>query len=128
MDDKDKIKGPECEISASEQEVHFEGAKPEAQAEKSEAQLAEIEEIKKILRSEVELMDKDPGLKEEAEKEANKIGSLGTDKLFAHFEEIAKNKGLVFAFNVAKKTNDFFVLDRFHDFMIENDRYKKFRL
>lgn len=128
MDEKDKIKELEKEIPAPEQESNFEGAKPEVRPESSEAETAELESIKKLLESEVYKMDADPELKKQAQAEANQIASLGLEDLMAHFEQIASTKGLVSAFSAAKKTNSPFIIDRFHDFMIEDARYKKFPL
>lgn len=128
MDEKDKINNLEKEIPVSEQEEHFEGAKPEAKPEGSESEAAELESIKELLESEVHKMDADPELKKQAQVQANQIASLGVEDLMVHFEQIANTKGLVSAFSAVKKTNSPFILDRFHDFMIEGGRYKKFPL
>ena len=116
------------EVPAPEQKPHFEGEKSEAKPESSEAETAELNSIKELLEREVHIMNADPDLKKVAQTEAKEIASFGAEELIVRFEEIASKKGLVAAFSVAQKTNNAFIMDRFHDFMIKDGRYKKFPL
>ncbi len=125
--DQDKIKGPEREISASEQKVQLPGEKKENFAENKEIPLAELEMIREELRREIEFMDQDPKLKKEAEDKAKKIGSLAIDEIMAHLLETAEIKNLAFAVGVAKKMNDPYILDTFHDLLAREGYYKKFK-
>ncbi|OGZ75239.1 MAG: hypothetical protein A3G45_01595 [Candidatus Staskawiczbacteria bacterium RIFCSPLOWO2_12_FULL_37_15] len=114
------------EISPPEQGAGLPGEKREAVAEKTEMSGPEIEMIKEELRREIELMDQNPELKKEAEDKAKKIGALAADKMLEHLLEIAQQRGLTFALAVAKKMNDPYILDTFHDLLAKEGYYKKF--
>ena len=117
----------EKEISASEQKIQLPGEKREGSVEKIEMSGPEVEMIKEELRREIELMDQDPNLKKEAEDKAKKIGSLAIDEIIAHLLEIAETRNLAFAVGVAKKMNDPYILDTFHDLLAREGYYKKFK-
>lgn len=78
------------------------------------------------LRREIEMMELDDNLKEEAKKKAEKISFLGEDKKIEHLLEIAKNKGVLYAIQVCKKMNDAYLLDIFHDVLAREGYYKEF--
>ncbi len=126
MVDINKKENIEQEISAADQEAKFSGEEQENILEKAEMSGAELEMIKEELSREIELMDQDPNLKKEAEDKARKIGSLASDKMLEHLLEVAQERGLVFAISVAKKMNDPFILDTFHDLLVKGGYYKKF--
>ena len=71
-------------------------------------------------------MQFDDNLKKEAEQKANIISFLADGDKLKNLLNIAKEKGIVFAINVAKKMNDPFLLDAFHDILAKEGYYKKF--
>ncbi|KKQ23043.1 MAG: hypothetical protein US35_C0009G0014 [Parcubacteria group bacterium GW2011_GWA2_37_10] len=121
---KEEIK--KQEIPAEGLGIEPSGEELENVAEKTEMSGPEIEMIKEELRREIELMDQNPELKKEAEDKAKKIGALAADKMLEHLLEIAQQRGLTFALAVAKKMNDPYILDTFHDLLAKEGYYKKF--
>jgi len=123
MDDKnEQIKPPERKILESEQRVEF---KREAAPEKKEISQEE-KLISDKLKKEIEMMELDEKLKAEAKTKAEKIEFLGEKQKIEHLLEIAREKGVVFAIQVAKKMNDPYLLDIFHDVLAQEGYYKKF--
>lgn len=117
-------KVPERKKNISEEEVHFDWGK-EKKTEKKE--LTENDKIiSEELKREIELMQVDDNLKKEAEQKANKIQFLADDEKLKNLLNAAKEKGVVFAINVAKKMNDPFLLDALHDILAKEGYYKKF--
>jgi len=90
----------------------------------------EILEDEKIvsdeLKREIELMSADENLKGEAEKKAKKISFLGEKEKIEHLLKIAHEKGVVLAIQVAKRMNDPYLLDIFHDVLAKEGYYQKF--
>jgi len=90
----------------------------------------EIMEDEKIvsdeLKREIELMDVDEKLRGEAEKKAQKISFLGEKEKIEHLLKIARQKGVVFAIQVAKRMNDPYLLDIFHDILAKEGFFKDF--
>ena len=78
------------------------------------------------IRQQLEVMDLDDGLKPGAQSAANDIKALDDKKKLENLLQIAKNKGVIFAVNVAKKMNDPYLLDVFHDALVKNGYYKDF--
>lgn len=76
------------------------------------------------LRKEIELMETDETLKKEAETKAQKIEFLGQKEKIKHLLQIAREKGVVFAIQVAKRTNDPYLLDILHDILAKEGFYK----
>ena len=72
------------------------------------------------------MMELDEKLKAEAKTKAEKIEFLGEKQKIEHLLEIAREKGVVFAIQVAKKMNDPYLLDIFHDVLAQEGYYKKF--
>src|SRR3989339_765018 len=115
---------PEKKNSNAEQEVRF-GWDKEKKVEKKE--ISENEKIiSEELKREIELMQFDDNLKKEAEQKANIISFLADGDKLKNLLNIAKEKGIVFAINVAKKMNDPCLLDAFHDILAKEGYYKKF--
>lgn len=132
MDNKDKndlpsqageIKVPERKISATDQEIHFDWSK------EKDAERKEISPYDKVvsdeLKKEIEMMELDEKAKGEAEKKAEKIEFLGEKEKLEHLLQIAREKGVVFAIQVAKKMNEPYLLDIFHDILAKEGFYKK---
>ena len=84
------------------------------------------EKVEKQIRLEIERMQLNPILEDEAKKQANKIEFLGEQKKIEHLLIIAQEQGLAFAIRVAKEMNDPFLLDIFHDILAKEGFYKKF--
>ncbi|OGZ79360.1 MAG: hypothetical protein A2358_00125 [Candidatus Staskawiczbacteria bacterium RIFOXYB1_FULL_37_44] len=124
LNNMEENKIPEKKNSNAEQEVRFDWDK-EKKVEKKE--ISENEKIiSEELKREIELMQFDDNLKKEAEQKANIISFLADGDKLKNLLNIAKEKGIVFAINVAKKMNDPFLLDAFHDILAKEGYYKKF--
>ena len=77
-------------------------------------------------RREIEGMDLDDGLKAQAHQSVANLQSLDDQKKIQYLLGLAKDKGVIFAVIAAKKLNDPFVLDMFHDALVKNGHYKEF--
>jgi len=82
--------------------------------------------ISDTLKREIEMMELDEKLKDEAEKKAQKISFLGEDEKIKHLLKIAREKGVVFAVQVVRRMNDPFLLDIFHDILAQEGYYQNF--
>lgn len=78
------------------------------------------------LRREIELMELDEKLKDEAEQKAKKIQFLADDDKLKNLLELAKTKGILFAIKTAQTINDPYLLDTFHDILAKEGYYKTF--
>lgn len=126
-DQHEEIKTPEKKIPAGEQAVHFkqEGGKtPEGFPEKKEIS-PDDKIVSAELRREIEMMELDDKTKEEAGKKAEKIEFLGEKEKIEHLLEIARERGVVFAIQVAKRMNEPYLLDILHDTLAGEGYYKK---
>lgn len=127
MDDKDKkerIKISGREISASVQRVEF-NKENEPVVEKKEISNDE-KIIADELRREIEMMEVDGNLKEEAKKKAQEIEFLGEKEKIGHLLKIAREKGIIFAIKSAKEMKDAYILDTLHDILAREGYYKNF--
>jgi hypothetical protein len=120
---KEELKTPERKISADEQAVEF---------KKEGEQIIEKKEIspdEKViadeLRREIEMMESDDTLKDEAKKKAQKIEFLGEEEKIEHLLKIAREKGVVFAIKMAKEMKEPYILDVLHDILAREGFYKK---
>ena len=107
-----------------EQSVKFEQAREETPERKEISRDEKL--ISDELRKEIEMMELDGKLKVEAEKKAEKIEYLGEKEKIEHLLKMAREKGLVFSIQVAKKTGDPYVLDILHDTLSKEGFYKEF--
>jgi len=126
QDNKDKpkeVRLPERKISATDQEVHFDWSK-EKTPEKKEISQDDVR-VSAELRREIEMMEVDEKTKGDAAKKANKIEFLGEKEKIEHLLQIAREKGIVFAIQVAKKMNEPYLLDILHDTLASEGFYKK---
>ncbi len=122
-DKKEKLQGLERKIPATE-EARYDWDK-EKKVEKRET--TEDEKIiSEELKREIELMQVDDNLKKEAEVKAGKMAFLANDEKLKKLLEIAKEKGVIFAIDIAKKMNDPFLLDALHDILAKEGYYQKF--
>ena len=94
----------------------------EREAEKEDLTLREIQE----LRDKIEKTDLEEHLKIQAAAQAADIKSLKKEEKIKKLLEIAKKKGIVYAVSVARKMNDPYILDTFHDTLAEKGYYKSF--
>ena len=62
----------------------------------------------------------------EAEREKHKILHLEEEKKISHLLDLVESRGLKFAFVVVKKLDDPYILDRFHDELAKEERFKKY--
>lgn len=124
MNEKE-TKKTKSEISIGEQEIRF--SKEEAEVAKKRERVLENEKIiTEQLKREIEAMEIDENLEEEAKKKADKIEFLGEKEKLKHLLEIAEKKGVLFAIGVAKDMKDPYLLDTFHDILAQEGYYKKF--
>ncbi|MCX6761133.1 MAG: hypothetical protein NTZ84_03490 [Candidatus Nealsonbacteria bacterium] len=124
------------------------GLKPEFQPEKSREsliediyrkkgeELAEKESIQERERVELENIREEvaraeeakPEIVESAKKEAGQIDHIGGKEVkLKRLLDVAEEQGLIFAVAVAQKMEDHFILDIFHDILIKEGFYKKFK-
>jgi hypothetical protein len=82
--------------------------------------------VSEQIRKEIDLMELDEEKKEEAKKKAQKIEFLGEKEKVQHLLEIAREKGVIFAVGVARKMNDPYLLDIFHDILAKEGYFKDF--
>lgn len=101
------------------------GESKESQDQKREL-LKEQDLIEKELRREIEKMDLDDSLKQQAQIQAQKIKNLGEEEKIKSLLKIAKLKGVIYSVNVAKKMDDPYILDTLHDILAKEGYYKKF--
>jgi hypothetical protein len=124
QDKKEELKTPEKITQTPDQEARFDWDK-EKKIEKKEISPDE-KIISQELRREIELMEVDDNLKKQAEQKANKIQFLADDDKLKKLLGIAREKGLVFAIQVAKRMNDPFILDTLHDALAQEGYYQNF--
>jgi len=108
---------PEQQTSPQERAVDF-----------SSEKFREIEQnnITEGLMREIEMMELDEQLKNEAQEKAKKIEFLGQKEKIDYLFKIAQEKGIVLAVRAAKETNDPYLLDVFRDTLAKNGFYKDF--
>lgn len=123
-DKSEELKTPERKMSADNAENNF-VSETEKNPEKKENQ-NEKEIVLSELRKEVEMMEVDEKTKEEAKKKAEKIQFLGEAEKVEHLLQVAREKGLVFAIQVARRMNEPYILDILHDTLAKEGFYKDF--
>jgi len=122
-EDKKEISFSEKKIPSGEQAVHFE------QESVRVPEKLEISRDEKIvsdkLRQEIDMMELDDKTKKEANKKAEKIEFLGEKEKIEHLLQMAREKGVLFAIQVAKKMNEPYLLDILHDTLAQEGFYLK---
>jgi len=121
--DPKAIPTQEKKSSATEQAVRFDWEK-EKKIEKKEISSDE-RAVMEQLKKEIDLIELDEKSKAEAEKKAKKIEYLGEKEKIEHLLQLVREKGVVFAVQVAKKMNEPYILDIFHDILSKEGYYKK---
>lgn len=123
QDKKEIIKNPEKPVSSGEQHIAF---KPEGeQAQEKNKISPDDERVSAELRREIEMMQIDDKAKVDVEKTKEKIEYLGEKEKIEHLLQIAREKGLVFAIQIAKKMNEPYLLDVLHDTLAREGFYQK---
>lgn len=93
--------------------------------EKEKIEEKEKEEMEKLKR-EIEREKLPYEAKIEIEKEAEIIKRKTTQGKIKHLLDLAQARGLAYAVEVAKKMDDPYLLDIFHDILAKEGLYKKF--
>ena len=122
---KEEIEVQEKKIPAPEQAPRFEQEDRKI-PEKKEVLQQEDKIVSAELRREIEMMELDDKTKAEAEKKAEKIEFLGEKEKIEHLLEMAREKGVVFAIQVAKRMQEPYLLDVLHDTLAKEGYYKDF--
>ena len=128
MPDQDKDFKKE-KIISPEQDAQKANEYPKNENIPTPERLENIESEKRVseqIRKEIDLMEMDEKKKEEAKKKAQKIEFLGEKEKVQHLLEIAREKGVIFAVGVARKMNDPYLLDIFHDILAKEGYFKDF--
>ena len=118
-----EIKTPEKKTSATEQAVHFDWEKDKKVEKKRISEDDKI--VSAELRREIELMQLSDEEKKGADKIVSKIEFLGEKEKIEHLLKIAREKGLVYAIQVARRMNEPYLLDVLHDTLAREGFYKK---
>lgn len=95
---------------------------------KTEFLKEEEKALKEEILREVEKMELEPKLKKQALKEAEKIEKFENLKKVKMLFDFAEKKGLSYAIEVAKSLKDHFLIDVFHDLLVKDEFYKKFKI
>jgi len=123
QDKNEEIKTPERGVVSGEQPTRFEQER-EKNIEKKEISPDE-EIVSAKLRRELEKMEMDEESKGEIEKKAQTIEFLGEKEKIEHLLAIVREKGVVYAIQVAKRMNEPYLLDILHDTLAQEGYYKK---
>ena len=79
------------------------------------------------LREQIEKTDIDDSLKLQVQSQAQDLKALDEEKKLKKLVELATEKGVVYAVNVAKKMDDAYLVDKLHDTLAEAGLYKNFK-
>jgi hypothetical protein len=124
QDKKENLSGVEKEPVSPGQEAEFKQEAVKA-PERIEAQ-RDSEIVSAELKRELEMMQLDEKAKGEIEKAKEKIEFLGEKEKIEHLLQIAREKGVVFAVQLARKMNEPYLLDLLHDTLAREGYYKDF--
>jgi len=97
----------------------------EAAQEEPEFKQQEIA-IEKEIRKELDALDLEGDLKNEAQAKAKKLQYLEEEEKIKQLLKVAKEKGVAYAVKVAQGMNDPYLLDMFHDLLVREGYYKQF--
>ena len=127
-DNEDKIeevKLPEKGTQTGEQAVHFEQEGMKVPERKEISQDDKV--VSAELRREIEMMEVDEATKGDAKKKAEKIEFLGEKEKIEHLLLMAREKGVLFAVQVAKRMNEPYLLDVLHDTLAREGLYRNMK-
>lgn len=97
------------------------------EVEKSQLLTEEEQAIKEKLEEEIVKIKLSPQLSDDTKNKATQIKRLGKKGKLQRLLGIVEEKGVAFAVVVARKMNDPYVLDAFHDILAREGLYKKFK-
>jgi len=123
INEKENLKVPEKNNPSFDLDNKFESKKENIEREITPLDKQNIAEE---LKREIEMMETNEELKEEAKKKVKKIEFLGQQEKIEHLLKIAKERGVLVAVQVAKETNDPHLLDVLHDILAKEGYYKNF--
>lgn len=83
-------------------------------------------ENEKDLRKKIESIKLNGNLSRQAQVNADDAKLLDGQKKIKRLLQLASQKGVIYAVNVAKKINDPYVLDALHDTLAKEGHYKEF--
>lgn len=112
------------ENPASQERWQAPEAVPEKKAESRPEQEENISEKRKEIEEEI-AKKLSPELQEQAKKEAKSVENLDEQGKLERLLRIAQDRGIDFAVGVAKDMNDPYILDTFHDRIIEKSMQKE---
>jgi hypothetical protein len=95
--------------------------------EKRELLTEKEKAIREKLEEEIVKIKLSPTLTDEAKKKAIQIKSLNEKGKLKNLLDIVKTNGVAFAVDVARRMNDPYILDIFHDILAREGLYKKFK-
>jgi len=124
VDEQKQINNQEKKVPSGQEVKHFDWEK-ERKVEKKEIS-PDDKIISAELRREIEMMELDDRTKDEAKKKAEKIEFLGEKEKIEHLLQIAREKGVIFAIQVARRMNEPYLLDILHDTLAREGYYQKF--
>lgn len=79
------------------------------------------------LRAKIEAMDLDDATAAQATQTAQSLQGAGQEEKIKKLLLLAQEKGVIYAVNVAKKMDDAYILDMFHDALAKEGLYAKFK-
>ena len=118
-----EIKVPEKKLPSPEQVENFDWRK-EKKVERGEIS-PDDKIVSDKLKKEIQMMELDDNMKAEAVKKAQKIEFLGEKEKIEHLLKMARERGVVFAIQVAKTMNEPYLLDILHDTLAQEGFYLK---
>lgn len=96
--------------------------------ENKELLTEEEKAIKEKLQEETRRVKLNPSLTDDVKKKVIQIKLLNKKEKLNHLLNTAEEKGVIFAIVVAKKMNDPYILDIFHDILVREGLYKNFKM
>lgn len=124
QDKKQRMESPEGKSLMSEQKEYFEQEAGKVPEKREGSRFDKI--VSEELKQEIEMMEQDDKTKAEAKNKAEKIRVLGEKEKIEHLLEIARDKGVIFAIQVARKMNEPYILDILHDTLGKEGFFKDF--
>ena len=86
----------------------------------------EKKKLREELEKEIEKVQLSPQARVQAQKEAEEIKKQTVQGKIRHLLDLAQAQGLAYAVEVARKMNDPYLLDLFHDTLAKEGLFKKF--
>lgn len=117
-------------ISIEEEKINIENGEKTffQEQDKREKEINNQELLsKKELEKKILTVKLSPKLTDDAKKTAVQIKPLNKKEKLQNLLNIAEEKGVAFAVAVVKNMNDHYLLDTFHDFLVKDGLYKKFK-